>query len=128
MQDFQDACERLLKLRLKKNQEREIPRVLLHCCGGEQVYNPYYALIARRLCAQHTLKMTFQFCLWDFFRNLGEDDGGYEGGQAEEEDEDIPMRKIVNLAKFYGTLIAEGALTLNVLKVRLHSPNGINPY
>ncbi|KAJ2854312.1 suppressor of glycerol defect, partial [Coemansia erecta] len=42
--DYADAFERLLKLDLKKTQTREVVRVVLHCCGQEQAYNPYYAL------------------------------------------------------------------------------------
>ncbi|KAF8468783.1 hypothetical protein BDZ91DRAFT_721111 [Kalaharituber pfeilii] len=116
-EDYKNACERLPKLRLKKAQEKEIPRVLLHCSGAEETYNPYYTLIARQLCAQHALKMTFQFSLWDLFRRMGEGGAGNEG-HAEEDDEDgLPLRKIVNLAKLYGTLVAELALSLNILKV-----------
>ncbi|CAG8609422.1 5922_t:CDS:10, partial [Paraglomus occultum] len=33
-EDYVDAFERLMKLNLKDVQEREIPRVVLHCCGN----------------------------------------------------------------------------------------------
>ncbi|CAG8825292.1 15021_t:CDS:2, partial [Dentiscutata erythropus] len=33
-EDYVDAFERLLKLGLKEVQAREIPRVLIHCCGN----------------------------------------------------------------------------------------------
>lgn len=121
-EDYTDAHNRLLKLRLKRKQEPEIPRVLVHCCGSEASYNPYYTLIARKLCGQRALKMTFTFCLWDIFRRMGEDDGGRAGaGDAfddddGEEDEGLKMRKTVNWARMYGSLIAEGALGLDVLK------------
>lgn len=49
--DYIDAHHRLLRLALSKAQQPEIPRVLLHCAGAEQRYNPYYTLIAKRLCA-----------------------------------------------------------------------------
>ncbi|RPB12932.1 hypothetical protein P167DRAFT_558549 [Morchella conica CCBAS932] len=120
-EDYTDAHNRLLKLRLKRKQEPEIPRVLVHCCGSEASYNPYYTLIARKLCGQRALKMTFTFCLWDIFRRMGEDDGGRAAaGDAfdddDEEDEALKMRKTVNWARMYGSLIAEGALGLDVLK------------
>lgn len=109
--DFKDAHERLLKLRLKKSQELEIPRVIIHCCGNEQVHNSYYFLLAKRLCAaSHPLKMAFQFSLWEVFKRMGED-----GGEEIDEDE-MPTRKIVNLAKMYGSLVADDALTLGILK------------
>lgn len=117
-EDYTDAHNRLLKLRLKRKQEPEIPRVLVHCCGSEASYNPYYTLIARKLCGQKSLRMTFTFCLWDIFRRMGEDDGGRaaEVFDEDEEDEGLGMRKMVNLSRMYGTLITEGALTLAVLK------------
>lgn len=117
-EDYTDAHNRLLKLRLKRKQAPEIPRVLVHCCGSETSYNPYYTLIARKLCEQRSLRMTFAFCLWDIFRRMGEDDGGRaaEVFDEDEEDEGVGMRKMVNLSRMYGSLIAEGALTLAVLK------------
>lgn len=117
-EDYTDAHNRLLKLRLKRKQEPEIPRVLVHCCGSEASYNPYYTLIARKLCGQKSLRMTFTFCLWDIFRRMGEDDGGRaaEVFDEDEEDEGLGMRKMVNLSRMYGALITEGALTLAVLK------------
>lgn len=33
-EDFADAYERLMKLGLTEKQQRDIPRVLLHCCGN----------------------------------------------------------------------------------------------
>lgn len=119
-EDYKDAHTRLTKLRLKRAQEIEIPRVLIHCAGAEQVYNPYYTIIARKLCANRKLKMAFQFCLWSLFKAMGEGDDdatnhGYDGD--EEEQDQMSTRKIVNLAKFFGTLIAEGTLELAILKV-----------
>lgn len=113
--DCKDAHMRILKLHLKAKQEVEIPRVLLHCAGAEQAYNPYYTLIARKVCSQdNKLKKAFQFALWDIFKRLGEGDGGESVDKAAEED--MSVQKIVNLAKLYGTLIAEGCLGMLVLK------------
>ncbi|KAI9762734.1 MAG: suppressor of glycerol defect [Geoglossum simile] len=119
--DCRDAHERLVKLRLKRAQELEIPRVLIHCAGAEQAYNPYYTLMARRLCGEHRLKMAFQFGLWDLFKRMGEGSDGYradaEAEMVEEaEDRDLGTRKLVNLAKMFGGLIVEGSLRLGVLK------------
>ena len=122
--DYQDCTHRLSKLRLKKSQELEIPKVLLHCCAMEQAaYNPYYTLVAKKLCAQEgrKMRMAFQFCLWDVFKELGE--GGDEEEDEDEEEEDgkegkLSVRGIFNLAKMYGVLVVEGGLGLRVLKVR----------
>ena len=131
--DHRDAHIRLTKLHLKRAQEIEIPRVLIQCAGAEQTYNPYYTLVARKLCADRRLKMAFQFGLWGLFRAMGEEygDDDSEGDEDErrkgsyrkEEDVDtMSTRRIVNLAKMYGTLVAEGALGLVTLKVHSHLP------
>ncbi|KAI4120620.1 MAG: hypothetical protein LQ338_006880 [Usnochroma carphineum] len=118
--DYNDAFQRLMKLRLKKSQEIEIPKVIIHCASAEEAYNPYYTLLARRICSDRKLKMAFQFSLWDLFKHMGEgSDGGPDEAEEEEDagDEKLGMRNIVNLARTFGTLIAEGGLSLNVLKI-----------
>ncbi len=65
-----DAYEKLLKLSPKGNQDRDLVRVLLHCCGQEKTYNPYYALVANKLCAARNFKFTFQLAFWDLFKQL----------------------------------------------------------
>jgi nucleolar MIF4G domain-containing protein 1 len=112
--DYQDAYLRLMKLKLKKVQELEIPKVLVHCSSAEKLYNPYYTLIAKRLCGDRKLKMAFQFSLWDLFKRMGETNDNEDDNLGE--DEELDTRHIVNLAKMFGTLITEGALGLSVLK------------
>lgn len=116
--DCKDAHARLTKLRLKKAQELEIPRVLLRCAGAERSYNPYYTLIARRMCAEKPLRKAFQFALWDLFRRMGEKDEADDDAGDEEEEEALDTRQVVNLARMFGTLIAEGGLSIAALKVR----------
>lgn len=113
--DFQDAAMRLDKLRLKKVQELEIPKVLIHCSGAEANYNPYYTLISQKLCGDRKLKMAFQFSLWDLFKRMGEGDEEQEG-PGDEDDETLTTRYIVNLAKMYASLIVNGGLTISILK------------
>lgn len=115
--DYRDAHLRLLKLRLKKAQELEIPKVLLHCAASEKRYNPFYTLISRLLCADRKLKMAYQFCLWDLFKRMGENNDNDNEDEDENLDPDIGMSAIVSLSKLYGFLIVEGALSLSVLKV-----------
>ncbi|RIA95423.1 hypothetical protein C1645_816653 [Glomus cerebriforme] len=119
-EDYVDAFERLLKLNLKEVQEREIPRVLLHCCGNEKTHNPYYALISQKLCEHdHSFKITFQYCLWDFLRECGENDiGGMElvKNITISTVEKIPLRRIVNLSKLYALLLTGGQLSVIILK------------
>ncbi|KAL3436506.1 hypothetical protein BDV09DRAFT_193911 [Aspergillus tetrazonus] len=122
--DYQDAHVRLLKLRLKRAQEFEIPRVLTHCAMEEDAHNPYYTLIARRLCGElgRRIKMSFMFTLWNIFKRMGEsgdmDDDDEDGSNLHGEDEEntLSMKSVVNLAKMYASLIADGTLTLGILK------------
>ena len=114
--DHNDAYVRLVKLRLKKSQELEIPKVLIHCAGAEKVYNPFYTFLSRRLCSDKKLKMSFQFSLWDLFKQMGE--GKDEPSESDEQYEGkIRLRSLVNQAKMFGVLIAEGGLGIGVLKV-----------
>lgn len=118
--DFQDAHVRLMKLRLKRAQEFEIPRVLLHCAMEEEVHNPYYTLISRRICGDmgRRIKMSFMFALWNVFKRMGEsgDDEDDDSFDPDDEESGVSMKAVVNLAKMYGMLIADGSLTLGVLK------------
>ena len=59
--------------------------------------------------------MAFQFCLWDVFRRLEEQNDGLD-----ELNSQLDMRGIVNIAKLYGNLVADGKLTILLLKVIHH--------
>ena len=115
--DYRDAYLRLLKLRLKKTQKLEIPKVLIHCAGAENVYNPFYTLISRRLCSDRKMKMAFQFSLWDLFKEMDEGDDRTEDEHGDGETDGLGMGETVNLAKLFGMLVAEGGLGLGILKV-----------
>lgn len=89
----------------------------------EKTYNPYYALVGLRLCEQsHSYRITAQFSLWDFLRELGEDDvGGSELLKSQSRDanlaeQTIPKERIRNTAKLYAWWIAHGASNLLILK------------
>ena len=127
--DCDDAYLRLQKLRLKKKQEQEIPKVLIHCSGAEKSYNPFYTLVARKVCSGKKLKMGFQLSLWDLFRRMGDgDDDDDDKNDDDSDDEDaLGLRCLVNLAKMFGTLVAEGGLGLGILKVRAVPNHRIPP-
>ncbi|KAG6853988.1 hypothetical protein C0991_011851 [Blastosporella zonata] len=121
--DYVDACERLSQLNLTEVQQREIVRVLLHCCGNEKSYNPYYTLVCQQLCRNsHSYKITLQFSLWDFLRDLGETSvGGAELIKNLKDDdgfdiESISPTRMRNLARAYGWWIAKDCVTLAILK------------
>jgi nucleolar MIF4G domain-containing protein 1 len=105
--DCYDAHMRLLKLHLKNKQMLEIPRVLVHCAGAEATYNPFYTLVAKKFCGEHHKRKAFEFAVRDFFRQMS---------GLDDEEEEASVTKIVNLAKFNGTLVADGSLNLRILK------------
>jgi len=124
--DYIEAFTKLDKLRLKKSQEREIPKILLHCVSIEKVSNPYYSLLANKLCSSHSLRKTFQFCFWDFLKEVEGDDDNDDNDDEDyfknlnndlvDQDEEFQLQRIVNTGKFFGYLIGEGSLPLHSLK------------
>jgi nucleolar MIF4G domain-containing protein 1 len=116
--DFKDAQIRLHKLNLKRSQEAEIPRVIVHCAGSEKTYNPYYTVLARKVCSDHKTRKSFQFALWDIFKSLGEKQDGADDSDDDDDEAggDTSLRKLVNQGKLYGTLIGRKALPITTLK------------
>ncbi|KAM9592260.1 nucleolar MIF4G domain-containing protein 1 isoform 2-T2 [Trichechus inunguis] len=101
-EDFLDAFEKLLKLGLKDQQEREIVHVLMDCCLQEKTYNPFYAFLASKLCEyERRFQMTFQFSIWDKFRDL----------------ENLPASNFSNLLHLVAHLLRTKSLPLSILKV-----------
>ncbi|XP_040115870.1 nucleolar MIF4G domain-containing protein 1 [Oryx dammah] len=101
-EDFLDAFEKLLKLGLKDQQEREIVHVLVECCLQEKTYNPFYAFLAGKFCAyERRFQMTFQFSIWDKFRDV----------------ENLPATTFANLAHLVAHLLKTKSLPLSLLKV-----------
>ncbi|OPJ85314.1 nucleolar MIF4G domain-containing protein 1 [Patagioenas fasciata monilis] len=101
-EDFMDAFEKLLKLGLKDQQEREIIHVILYCCLQEKTYNPFYAFLANKFCeCERRFQVTFQFSIWDKIRDL----------------ENLSATAISNLVSLLAHLIRTKSLPLSVLKV-----------
>lgn len=99
--DYSDAFERLLTMKLTGKQEREIILVIIHCCGQEKVFNPFYALLAGKFASyRQGFKVTLQYTLWDCLKQI----------------KDYPLRKLANIAKLYGMLLAQDDLPLSVLR------------
>jgi nucleolar MIF4G domain-containing protein 1 len=108
-QDYMDAYERLLKLGLKDKQEREIARVLIHCCVQEKAFNPFYSLIGQKFCEYaYSFQVTFQYVLWDIFKASGHDSTEYSDKEG--------IRRMAHTARFYLNLIQSNALSITVLK------------
>uniref|UniRef100_A0A8B9EZ89 Nucleolar MIF4G domain-containing protein 1 n=1 Tax=Anser cygnoides TaxID=8845 RepID=A0A8B9EZ89_ANSCY len=101
-EDFLDAFEKLLKLGLKDQQEREIVHVILYCCLQEKTYNPFYAFLAGKFCEyERRFQVTFQFSIWDKIKDLG----------------NLSASAITNLVSLLVHLLRTKSLPLSVLKV-----------
>ncbi|XP_053323689.1 nucleolar MIF4G domain-containing protein 1 [Spea bombifrons] len=101
-EDYLDAFEKLLKLGLKDHQEREIVHVLIDCCLQEKVFNPFYAFLSSKFCEyDRRFQMTFQFSMWDKFKDL----------------ESLSATTFANLVNLLSHLIKSKSLPLSVFKV-----------
>lgn len=114
-EDFMDSFMKLEKLNLKKSQKKEIPNILMHCATMESTNNPYYSYLAKKLCDDHSMRRSFQLNLWDFIKELDGDESSTS--ILIDSDEDQRLWKILNMGRFFGFLIGEGSLSLNVLRV-----------
>ncbi|XP_013195549.1 nucleolar MIF4G domain-containing protein 1 [Amyelois transitella] len=101
-EDYMDAFEKLQHLGLRGQQEREIIHVLLACCLQEKSYNPYYAVLAQKLCdTDRKYQLSLQFSVWDKIKEL----------------ENLDKQNATNLAMLLVHLIMGKGLPLSVLKV-----------
>lgn len=101
-EDFMDAFERLMKLKLKNKQDREIVHVLLHCSQQEKSFNEFYSYLAEKLCYfDHNYKETFKYALWDKIKIF----------------EELTPRALANLATLFAKLIGTSAMSLSALKI-----------
>ncbi|EFN71840.1 Nucleolar MIF4G domain-containing protein 1 [Camponotus floridanus] len=101
-EDYLDAFEKIHHLSLKNQQQREVIYVILNCCIQEKKFNPYYAVLAQRLCdSDRKYQLTIQYALWDKLKTL----------------EDLKTKQLTNLAKFLTHLFLDKGLPLSVLKV-----------
>ncbi|KAK0837006.1 suppressor of glycerol defect [Friedmanniomyces endolithicus] len=123
--DYRDAFRRIQGLGLRGKQlEQEVPRVLLHCVGVEEGFNRFYGLVARELCGSGVaaggsgaVGKGFRVGFWGVLKELKDGEEG-DGSEGEEDGgrDGMGVRKIVNLAKFYGSLIADEIVSLTALK------------
>ena len=96
-----------------------------HLVQQEKQYNPYYALVGQQLCRlSHSHRITLQFCLWDFLRDMGETAvGGAEILKNLTDDDragfnvkSLSPTRVRNVARAFGWWIAKDCCTLAVLK------------
>ncbi|KAK3603642.1 hypothetical protein CHS0354_017359 [Potamilus streckersoni] len=100
-EDYVDAFEKLMRLGLKPQQEREIILVILDCCLQEKEFNPFYAYLGQKFCeADRRFQISFQFSFWDKFKEL----------------KNFSEHNRCNLGKFITHLLATKAMSLSLFK------------
>ncbi|XP_074027551.1 nucleolar MIF4G domain-containing protein 1 homolog [Leptinotarsa decemlineata] len=101
-EDYMDAFEKIVKLGLRNQQDREIINVLLHCCLQEKNYNPYYGVLAQKFCElDRKYQITIKYSIWDKLKALSDHSGS----------------QISNLAKLLIHLFIEKGLPISTLKI-----------
>ena len=116
--DGDTGYRQFINLKMRKDEQLEIAKVLVQCVGSEAEYNPYYAAVGERACANSRIRFAFQARLWQIFRAMGESLFGEEEDDMDTADgvrfrDEQRVRKV---GRFYASLIAGGALRLSVLK------------
>ncbi|XP_077592327.1 nucleolar MIF4G domain-containing protein 1 [Stigmatopora nigra] len=100
-EDYIDAFDKLLRMGLKDKQEREIVHVLMDCCLQEKTFNNFYAVLGEKFCSHdRRFQMTFQFTLWDKFRELS----------------NLPARAFNNTSLLVTRFLQNKCLSLSILK------------
>lgn len=100
-EDCQDAFTKLMKLGLKKNQEREIVYIIVHCVLSAKKHNPYYSFLMQKFCEfDRRFRMTLQFHTWDKFKEFSS----------------MNDSQIQNSIEFYSHLVNNLSINLAFLK------------
>lgn len=116
--NFEHGYRQFVNLKLKKDDQLEIARVLVQCVGSETEYNEFYALVANQACSNNRLRFALQDRLWKIFRGLGESLFGDDADDEEtaESERMKDPRRLANVAQFYASLMADGSLGISMLK------------
>jgi len=114
--DHKDAVDRIIRLKLKKTQMKEVCYVILRCVTSENSYNPYYGLVAENLCEDRNIAMSFQFSLWDYFKKMGESLDDQEVSHEEGASGEIDAQELVHIAKFFSLLLRKQSIPITCLK------------
>ena len=100
-EDYLDALQNLLKLKLNRKESKDIAIVITECCAQEQTFNKFYVFLIEKLSQlKKEVKFSFQYALWDQFKLL----------------ENFSLRKICNIAKLTAYLIRKAVIGLGSLK------------
>ncbi|KAI2634521.1 hypothetical protein GGS21DRAFT_518197 [Xylaria nigripes] len=121
--DCDSASQLVQKLKLNKQQRKEIAEVIVRSGERQNVYNHYYALLADRFSADKEMRFQFRRCLTIRFKKMGEDvdtgDGNDVDDFMDETGGENGVRWLFNTAKLFGFLVTWRTLRLvDVFKYR----------
>ncbi|KAJ9185406.1 hypothetical protein P3X46_005044 [Hevea brasiliensis] len=98
--DFEEACHKLLKIKLEPGQEMELCIMLLECCNQERTYLLYYVLLGQRFCMiDNVYQENFEKCFVQQYSMIHW----------------LETNKLRNMAKFFAHLLGTDALPWHVL-------------
>ena len=99
--DYVDAAQKLMKMKLNKKQIQELAVVAVESCAQEEKFNLYYGYLAENLIKLLSgLKYSFQYAFWDHFKQL----------------ENYGLRKIANLAKLLAFLVTRRNMGVQAIR------------
>eukprot|EP01023_Acetabularia_acetabulum_P061571 TRINITY_DN7452_c0_g1_i1.p1 TRINITY_DN7452_c0_g1~~TRINITY_DN7452_c0_g1_i1.p1 ORF type:complete len:270 (+),score=50.87 TRINITY_DN7452_c0_g1_i1:379-1188(+) len=100
-EDCQAAQQSLLQLPIKKDQQREISRIVIDCCLQERTFNPYYAHLAAGLCGANSKHLaSLQFGFWDKLAEIQSQDEN-----CKHKDLETQIRIVSNLGNFLAWIV-----------------------
>ncbi|ODV92858.1 hypothetical protein CANCADRAFT_20522, partial [Tortispora caseinolytica NRRL Y-17796] len=110
--DFEECCHKLLGLKIPKQYEYELVKVIFESCAQEKVYSKYYGLIAERFCQ---LRRSWRSLFEQAFREYYTEIHRYDTSQLR------------NLARIFAYILATDALPWTVMSEIEMSPETTNP-
>ena len=70
-EDYAEALQNLLKLKLNRKQNQDLAVVLVECCAQESTFNKFYVFLIEKLVeARKELRFSLQYAFWDQFKLL----------------------------------------------------------
>jgi len=100
--DCNDAFERLNRLNLKKDQSREIVKIIVMLANEEKCYNPFYRMLLTKLISvEKGHKYTVHYTIWDHLKIMSKDT--------------FSPKKLHNLSKLVAELLVDEKISLPVL-------------
>ena len=101
--NINDAFERITRLNLKGEQNREVIKMILLLCSEEKCFNPFYKhLLEKLMSINKDHKYTYHYCIWDYMKVFNT----YN---------DNELKKIHNISKLTAKLLVSEKISFPVL-------------